>query len=148
MAGRIEHVVIDANVAVALSIVLPWSSQARCRVAGWQETRTGILAPTLWQYEVVSALRKAWQAGLLTPDEAGHALTSLFSLGVQFVEPDLELHRAALRWASRLGQAVAYDAQYLALAERIGATLWTADRRLFDRARECGAKCVQLISEP
>jgi predicted nucleic acid-binding protein len=148
MARRIEHVVIDANVAIALSIELPWSNQARARVAGWQETRTGILVPALWQYEVVSALRKAWHAGLLTADEADRALTSLFSLGVQSIEPDLELHRAALRWASRLGQAVAYDAQYLALAERIGATLWTADRRLLKRTRECGVDCVQLISEP
>lgn len=148
MARQLEPVVIDANVAVALTIELPWSTQARARVAGWQGTRTSILVPVLWQYELISALRKARQAGLLAPDEVDRALTSLFSLGVQSIQPDLELHRQALRWADRLGQAVAYDAQYLALAERIGATFWTADRRLHDRSRECGAGWVRLISEP
>ncbi len=148
MARPVEPVVIDANVAVALSIGLPWSTQARARVAGWQSSHTSILVPILWQYEVISALRKAWHAGLLPPDEVDRASACLFSLGVQSVEPDLELHREALRWADRLGQVVAYDAQYLALAERVGATLWTADRRLLERTRECGAAWIRLIDEP
>ncbi len=148
MERQVEPVVIDANVAIALAIELPWSAEARARVAGWQTAHTAILVPVLWQYEVVSALRKAWHAGLLPPDELERALANLFSLGAQPVEPDLELHRAALRWADRLGQAVAYDAQYLALAERTGATFWTADRRLLDLTRQCGADWVRLINEP
>ena len=53
-------------------------------------------------------------------------------LGVQLVPPTLELDRMALRWADRLGQTVAYDAHYLALAETLGCDFRTVDRRLAD----------------
>ncbi len=42
---------------------------------------------------------------------------------------------------------MAYDAQYLAVAERCGATFWTADRRLLERTRQCGVAWVRLINE-
>ncbi|HOG46935.1 MAG TPA: type II toxin-antitoxin system VapC family toxin [Anaerolineae bacterium] len=147
MERQVDPVVIDANVAVALSIELPWSAPARVRIADWQSARASMLVPMLWQYEVISALRKACYAGLLPQDETERSLTRLFSLGIQSVEPDLELHREALRWAGRLGHMVAYDAQYLAVAERNGATLWTADRRLLERTRQCGVTWVHLINE-
>ena len=145
MEGPLEQVVIDANIAVALAVELPYSSAARARIAAWQAAQSGIYVPVLWEYEVASALRKAVHAGLLAPDEAGRALEILLQMNLERVEPDLALHQAALRWAECIGQIVAYDAQYLALAERLGAEFWTADRRLAERARECGANWVRLI---
>ncbi len=42
---------------------------------------------------------------------------------------------------------VAYDAQYLALAEQTGAEFWTADKRLADRARRRNARWVKWIQD-
>lgn len=146
MRGRLERVVIDANIALALAIELPYSSAARTRFAGLSSSRRRIYVPLLWEYELASALAKAAHLRLLTPDEASRALEQLLQLNLYRVAPDIELHRAALRWASRLGQAAAYDAQYLALAERLGAELWTADRSLADHADHCGVRWVRSIS--
>ena len=66
--------------------------------------------------------------------EAEARLETLARLGVQLVPPTPELDRLALRWAGRLGQTVAYDAHYLALAETLGCDFWTADRRLAEAA--------------
>lgn len=41
---------------------------------------------------------------------------------------------AALVWSRRLRRGNAYDSAYLALAEALGAELWTADRRLTNAA--------------
>ena len=74
----------------------------------------------------MSTLRKAIVVGWLSPSDGIAALDDLFRMGVREVGASLETHRLALSWAARLKQAVAYDAQYLALAEQIGAEFWTA----------------------
>jgi len=141
------QVVIDANVAVALAINLPYSELAERRITSWREQEIEIVVPGLWRYEVVSALRKAIVAGWLSPSDGIAALEDLFRLGVREVEASLETHRLALSWAARLKQTVAYDAQYLALAEQIGAEFWTADRALVNNARQTGAAWVRWIGE-
>ena len=148
MAGRVTtHVVVDANFSVALVASMPWSTEAKGKLVGWRTAGALIYVPVLWEYEVVSAMRKIVRAALLTEDGANHALETLFQFSFQRVAPDLNLHRAALRWASRLGQVVAYEAQYLALAEQLGAELWTADRRLAAQARELGVAWVRCITD-
>jgi predicted nucleic acid-binding protein len=63
------------------------------------------------------------------------------------------LCRPAFAWASRLEQHTTYDAGckehsfYLALAERLGASLWSADQRLVNRAHQLGADWVHWIGE-
>ena len=135
--------VLDASVGVALVMTLPYSSQAAALLRDLSGTE--IHVPTLWEYEVVSTLRKAVAAGSFSPEAVERALDRLLALPDARVEPDPTLHRAALRWAERIGQMVAYDAQYLALSERLGAEFWTADRRLAGRAGEAGASWVHCI---
>jgi len=139
------RVVLDASVAVATALSLPYSPQA----ARLLEHLSGaeIYVPALWEYEVVSTLRKSVALGRSTSAEAEGALERMLVLPSTRVAPDPGLHRAALRWADRLGQVVAYDAQYLALAERLGAEFWTADRRLVERARESGLVWVRWVGE-
>lgn len=59
----------------------------------------------------------------------------MIRLGVEVFTCDVSMSRAVLTWAARLGQSKAYEGFYLALAERLGADLWTADERLFNRVR-------------
>lgn len=127
-----QRIVVDANLCVALIIPLPYSEAAAKKWLAWETERVSLYAPLLCEYEVVSALRKAILAGLINQDEIENALQRLLILGVETVSPDAELHRSALRWSERIGQPVAYDGQYLALAEALQADLWTADKRLID----------------
>lgn len=139
--------VIDANVAVALTVALPYSQSALRRFDAWVRESAELYAPLLWEYEVVSALRRMTTLGILPPAAAESALGGLLSLPVERVPPEPGIHRAALQWADRLGHSVAYDAQYLALAERLGATLWTADKRLVGRAQQLDARWVRWIAD-
>ncbi len=85
--------------------------------------------------------------GVLTHERAISAPESVFSLGIQELTSTPELHRAALAWANRLGQTVAYDAYYIAAAESVAASFWTADRGLYDAARAAGDDWVHWIEE-
>ena len=127
-----ERIVVDANLAVAVVLPLIYSEAATNQWQTWQAGRAELYAPVLWEYEVVSALRKAAATGLVSGQQAGGILRQLFSLGVICIPADAALHLAALDWSERLGQPVAYDGQYLALAESLAAGFWTADRRLFE----------------
>lgn len=59
---------------------------------------------------------------------------------------DASLHRRALQMAERFSLPATYDAHYLALAERMGAAFWTADRRLY-RATQAELAWVNLWPE-
>ena len=138
--------VVDANVALALVLPLPYSAHAEQLWSTWQQRGEVVYAPTLWGYEVTSALRKAIALANLPTAHAERSLETLLALGVELIPPTVDLHRAALRWAERLQQTVAYDAHYLALAEALGCPFWTADQRLSEAARE-HAPWVRWIGE-
>jgi predicted nucleic acid-binding protein len=142
-----QRIVVDANLCIALIIPLPYSDAAARKWLAWETNRVSLYAPFLWEYEVVSALRKAILAGLINRDEIENALQRLLSLGVETVPPDVELHRFALRWSERIGQPVAYDGQYLALAEALQADLWTADKRLIDVLKNQNLSWLHWIGE-
>jgi predicted nucleic acid-binding protein len=136
--------VVDANLAVALVLATPYSVQAQALWERWSTEAVQVYAPDLWAYEVTSALRKAMSLTGMPLSEAETYLETLARLGVQLVPPTPELDRLALRWAGRLGQTVAYDAHYLALAEMLGCDFWTADRRL---AAAAGVSWVHWIGQ-
>jgi len=137
--------VIDSNLAVALVVPLPYSEVAGQRFRAWKEAGVDLCAPTLWGYEVASTLRQMTVAKVISPREALDGFHSILVLTVQEISPTPELHQEALRWADQLGQRVAYDAAYLALAEQLQAHFWTADRRLANAAQQAGATWVHWI---
>jgi predicted nucleic acid-binding protein len=126
--------IVDANLTVALVLPTPYSAQAQALWERWHAEAVDVFAPDLWVYEITSALRKAVSITGMPSQEAEAHLETLMRLGVQLVPPTPELSQLALQWAERLGQTVAYDGHYLALAETLGGDFWTADRRLADSA--------------
>ena len=132
------RIVIDANIAIALAITLPYSEQAAAQMAVWQAQEDELSVPTLWAYEVVTGLRKIVTANVLTYDAALARLEQIFALNIEIIPPSLSLHRRAFMWSEKIGQTAAYDAHYLALAEQLGAEFWMADKRLANSAVQAG----------
>jgi len=141
------NLVIDANLVAALALPLPYSDQATQRIVAWKRDGVRLCAPLLLEYEVISILRKAVVVGLMNTTAAAEAMHRILALNIRCLPPTPELHDSALRWAERLGQSRAYDAQYLALAERLQVGLWTANKRLVGGVRQAGVSWVHWIGE-
>lgn len=122
-------VCVDASVVVPLVVGGPRVVRVVELWEQWHEAQCLLVAPTLLLYEVANALHRYVVTGELLPDEAAQALRLANDLGVT-LHGDALLHRRALELATELEMPAAYDAHYLALAERLAAELWTADRRL------------------
>ncbi len=141
-------IVLDAN--LALYALNPSAPEQEC-VLGlfdrWRDEGRVLIAPSLWRLEVTSGLRKLAAAGILTSAEAQTLLDLFLSWDVEVDTDDPELLREAYLWAERIGDRVIYDSLYLALAERLGAEFWTADKRLVNSARQVGADFVRFLGE-
>jgi predicted nucleic acid-binding protein len=141
---RLE-VVTDASLLVALVVPLDCSLAAEQLFDEWLAQAATLLAPSLWRYEVPSALRRLIAAGALTRLQAQRGLDTLAGLGIEDVPATPKLQARALDLASALGQGSAYDAAYLAIAEAHKAHLYTADRRLANRAHQLGLDWVRAV---
>lgn len=100
----------------------------------WHAEGAAMCAPSLITYELTNVFYRCHRAGYLSLASARLALDAALGLPIR-LEGDTGLHRDATRIAANAGSAASYDAHYLALAERLGTELWTADARL---AREPG----------
>ena len=145
-----EAIVIDANVAVwaILPVLATPGLQLMAQFGIWRQARIQAVAPMFWMAECVSAIRAAVYSRTITPVRGRTAITDLFALQVELVPMDEPLCLAAFDWAARIGQAKAYDAFYLALADHLGAEFWTADRRLANAARQAGMTTAHWVGEP
>lgn len=94
--------------------------------------------PAHFLVEVASALRGRRLAGAITTEQFIHAVAALRAA-------DVDEHSVApllARIAELALNATAYDAAYVALAERVGADLITMDAKL---ARIPGATCTVRV---
>jgi predicted nucleic acid-binding protein len=123
-------IVVDASViAPALADDDADGDRARARLRGER-----LVAPELFDLEVVAVIRKALLAGVLDERRAAMAVADLADLELERMS-----HRTLLTRIWELRPTVTpYDAAYVALAEMAEATLVTADRRL---ARAPGPRC-------
>lgn len=144
MSRSSRPVVVDANIAVHAVLETDLSPLAeRCWLA-WREADVATCAPRLWLYEVTSAIHRVYMQGQIREEQALTALEIALGLGVQLV-PDDGLAPQAFRWATRLRRLATYDCFYLALAERLGAEFWTADRSLANAATQAGVPWVRWM---
>lgn len=136
--------VLDASVAVRWVVPERGSDEAAALLGqslAW-------LAPRLFVTEVASALRRKVSGGEISGHVASHALGAIVDAiddGVIQLAEDEHIAASALTLAITLDRKVP-DCLYLALAEREGAALATADRRLILMARSRGVRVLAIPS--
>ncbi len=131
---RNSWVCVDANLVIRL--IADPNDEAVLRLwEQWDAEGRQLAAPALLYYEVTNALYRYQRMGLMSPTSVRLALQAALSLPFH-LHQDAALHQRALDLAEQFGLPAAYDAHYLALAERLSAEFWTADRRLAQAVRE------------
>lgn len=130
-------IVVDTSVAVPALV----DSGAGGDVIRGVLAVADVIAPTLLDVEVVSALRGRVRGGKLSPAHAGAAIEALRAMPLERYDVGPLLPRV---WDLR-ENLTAYDATYVALAEAAEATLLTADERL---AKSSGPRCKVRLMLP
>ena len=132
-AETLRAVVLDASVAVRWVIEEDGSAEAVILL----NQEIGWIAPRLLLTEVASALRRKVADGAVEAALAGQALDTLLQAvadGIVHLDDDEGIVSQALLLAISLEHKLP-DCMYLALAEREGAAIATADVRLARLAR-------------
>jgi len=134
VGSRSGGLVVDASVGVKFLLEEEGSGAARVVFDSRRGREPVVLhVPDLFFVECANAMRKAILKRGRPQEEAIRDVELLEALGVESA-PVRHLASAALRIASEFSISV-YDAVYVALSDRTGAPLVTADRPLFDRLR-------------
>lgn len=115
-------IVVDCAAVVDVLTAVPGADDLRARMA-----REELNAPTLLDFEVVSALRGLTLGGHLAVGRAEDALTDFEDLSVRRWPTADALRRRAFQLRDNVS---AYDAAYVALAEALACPLLTRDARL------------------
>ncbi len=129
-------VVVDASIAIKWLLVEPDSNRAAKLLDEWINKGMLILAPSLLTYEITSALYQKVRKGEITLDRVKEALAELSLTEIDFdFSTDFASSTRAVELANHLRLPATYDSHYLALAERKGCELWTADLRMWNSIR-------------
>ena len=110
----------------------------------WQQQNIKLYAPGLLYYEVTNVLYRYQRQGWMTEETIEAALAAALALPIELVN-DSTLHLRARALANQLRLPAAYDAHYLALAERLEASLWTMDKRLYNSVQAANITGVKLL---
>ena len=129
--------VVDPSLALAW--LLPDEHNQEAEVIR-QEIENGADAwiPVHWWLEVGNALLMAERRGRITAEQATQALTLLDSLSLEEDEETAEQIPARTFSLARKHRLTLYDAAYLELAQRRGASLASFDSQLLDAAANEG----------
>jgi predicted nucleic acid-binding protein len=116
-------IVLDASAAVDWLLQTPAARQIESRIFSRSES---LHAPHLLDLEVAQVLRRLVREKIISDSRAREAISDLLDLRIIRYPHTLLLPRI---WQLR-HNFPAYDAAYLALAEKLGAPLVTRDGRL------------------
>ena len=125
-------------VVVDTSLVLKWvlnesdSNKALALLNQWGREEVTVRAPALLAYEAANSLYQQARSGRISLDAAKQGLRDVVLKGLKFdFSSNLALSIRAIELAHHFGLLATYDTHYLALAEREGCELWTADTRMW-----------------
>lgn len=147
MSAGAPPIVVDANVALKWVVAEPLSAQARALLS--DHLGTNLVAPPHFQGEVTNALyRRAYRStNPITPIEARRALQAFLPLRITTVLP-AGLYQRAFDLAEAHGIGSIYDCLYVAAADLLGGTFWTADQHLINALGRAGGNVRFLGTYP
>lgn len=122
---------LDSGILIASVYPETLTRQAQHLIKQLQTDNITLHAPTLLRYELVAVSRKAVYQARVTAEEGLRARDKLLAYPVTLHFDDVLLKRG-YELATQYNRPTAYDAQYLALAERLSCDFWTADERMFN----------------
>lgn len=141
-----DKVCIDAS--LALKWVLPeiYTDRAQELLRDWITKGDTLIAPTLFIYEVTSALRNKVYRQIITKEEGFSALNQIRHGRIELIISPNLVERA---WAisEDLELPTVYDAFYLALANQEDCEFWTADENLVKILKMHKIRWVKWIGE-
>lgn len=141
-----DAVCIDAS--LYLSILLPdeHSPHAINAFQGWLANATEIVAPSVFAWECLNAVRQSVRQERVTNEEAFDLVGDLISLPFGIVPIEDQAEHLWTRFVLAQDLPTVYDATYLAVADQLGCELWTEDRRLHNPVHESlpQVRCASL----
>lgn len=128
-------IILDSGVFIASVYPETLTSQAKGLLKSLQAQRIALHAPHLLRYEMIAVSRKAVYQNRVTAEEGQTARDVLLSYPIT-LHFDEALLKRGYELATEFNRPTAYDSQYLALAERLDCSFWTADERLYNAIHE------------
>ncbi|MCB0113501.1 MAG: type II toxin-antitoxin system VapC family toxin [Caldilineaceae bacterium] len=122
-----SSICLDANAVVHLVLRQETPQFAR-QWLEWSQAKRTFIAPSILYYEVGNALYQYYRNSIITHETLTAAQRAAMQLGIRLYA-DAGVHQRALDLCIEFALPAIYDAHYLAIAERFGAELWTADQR-------------------
>ncbi len=119
---------LDANILIK-RVTEPNNTSIQDLWRGWRASEQELVAPMLLWFEVTNGIHRLRRAGVVSDATAQLLLDAALAQAIT-LDADPDLHRDALGFTARFDLPAAYDAHYLALADRLEVEFWTADRRL------------------
>lgn len=124
-------VCVDANIVINALIAGPFRKQATLLMERWSQIDTRLVVPILFDYEVVSALRRAVHLKQIARVDGEYAYQRFLRIPVSRYH-NARLLNLSWEMANRYDRSRVYDASYLAVAHMYNCELWTADRPLYN----------------
>ena len=130
-----KRAVIDASVVLKWYLVdEEYSGKAIGLLDKYLSNEIEILAPSLLEYELIKGLIIAQKRGRVEEEKILEAVNGFISLEIRL--KNLSLFYPKVLEYSRVYNWSVYDASYLALADKEGIILITADGELYDAVKK------------
>ena len=120
--------IVDASVILQAFFPDETQAQAQAVIRDHVAGRVELKAPDLLPYELSNAVWQAERRGRISIDQTNEIIQAITGLQIETLSLDWA---EMLPLARRFGSS-AYDVAYLVLAEKLGETMITGDKRLYN----------------
>ncbi len=141
-----DEIVVDTSLAFKWRVDEDDSALADDYHRSWRAAGIRIIVPCWFACELGNVLHQRVHCGRLTSIHSTQLLSFALSW-VTVLDPHPAIAVRGIQITSQLRQRASYDSQYVALAERLGCELWTADHR-FAVAAKPVFPFVHWVGEP